>query len=174
MADVIVRAMEPEDAEAVAAIHNQRAVARDTLQIPYQTVNEQRERFGQSATRRLLVAELEGFVVGVAGLHLYSGRRAHAGSLGMGVREECQGRGVGTALLRAILDLADNWYNLRRVELEVYADNESAIRLYRKHGFMVEGTHRAYAYRDGDYVDALSMARLRNDPSVVADREERP
>ena len=43
----------------------------------------------------------------------------------------------------------------------VYADNERAIALYRKFGFEAEGTHRAYALRDGRYVDALAMARLR-------------
>ncbi|RML92235.1 hypothetical protein APX70_200105 [Pseudomonas syringae pv. maculicola] len=51
--------------------------------------------------------------------------------------------------------------NLHRVELTVYADNEAAQGLYRKFGFEVEGRLRNYAVRDGAYVDALSMARLR-------------
>jgi len=36
-----------------------------------------------------------------------------------------------------------------------------AIALYEKFGFEVEGTHRRYAFRNGEYVDAYSMARLR-------------
>lgn len=51
--------------------------------------------------------------------------------------------------------------NLRRVELTVYTDNEPAIALYRKFGFVEEGTLRDYAFRDGEFADALSMARLR-------------
>jgi putative acetyltransferase len=84
----------------------------------------------------------------------------------MGVDQAFQGRGVGTALLAALIDLADNWYNLRRMELEVFTDNEPAVRLYQRFGFVIEGTHRAYAWRDGDWADAYSMARLRDEPHV--------
>ena len=46
-------------------------------------------------------------------------------------------------------------------KLTVYADNEPAIRLYEKFGFCVEGRFARYALRDGRYVDALPMARLK-------------
>ncbi len=81
----------------------------------------------------------------------------------MAVDESFQGRGVGTALMAALMDLADNWYNLRRVELTVYKDNPQAIYLYQKFGFTIEGTHAAFAFREGEYVDALTMARVRAD-----------
>ena len=61
----------------------------------------------------------------------------------------------------AALDLADDWLNLRRIELEVYVDNTPAVRLYERHGFAIEGTLRDYAFRGGGYVDAYAMARLR-------------
>jgi putative acetyltransferase len=70
--------------------------------------------------------------------------------------------------MAAAIDLADNWYNLRRLELEVYTDNAAAIRLYQRFGFVIEGTHHSYAYREGAFVDAYSMARLRNEPPVFA------
>jgi len=84
----------------------------------------------------------------------------------MGVAGEWQGKGVGSKLLATALEIADNWMNLRRVELSVYADNEAAIALYRKFGFEDEGLFRDYAVRDGVLVDALSMARLRSTPKV--------
>jgi len=86
---------------------------------------------------------------------------AHAGYIGMSVRDDWHGKGVGTALMRAIVDLADNWIGYRRLELTVYTDNAAALALYRKFGFDVEGTLRDYSYRDGRYVDAYTMARLR-------------
>ncbi|OUQ80105.1 GNAT family N-acetyltransferase [Flavonifractor sp. An10] len=88
-------------------------------------------------------------------------RRRHSGGLGIMVRTDCQGQGIGTALLEAVLDLADNWLMLRRVELEVYADNQRAVRLYEKFGFETEGRKREASVKNGAYVDLLVMARLR-------------
>src|SRR4029434_3060198 len=111
----------------------------------------------------MLVAEAGGELVGNAGLHSMgrSARRRHVGYIGMAVRDDWHGRGVGTALMGAIVDLADNWLGYRRLELTVYTDNAAAIALYRKFGFETEGTLREYSYRGGEYVDAYTMARLR-------------
>ena len=69
--------------------------------------------------------------------------------------------GVGSALLQAAIELAENWMGMTRLQLEVFTDNARAIALYTKHGFEVEGLHRAHSYRDGQYVDTLVMGRLR-------------
>lgn len=162
---VIVRALDPDsDLAAWTAIHNQRPNALGTLQIPYRTPEDWRTSFEAVHAERKLVAELDGEVVGGAGFHLGRNRTSHSGALGMAVHAGFHGRGIGTALMAAIVDLADNWYNLRRLELEVYADNAAGIALYEKFGFQVEGRYRKYAYRGGEYVDALAMARLRPDP----------
>ena len=64
--------------------------------------------------------------------------------------------------MAAIVDLADNWLNLKRIELEVFVDNAAAIHLYEKFGFVIEGTKRKYAFREGEYVDTHVMARVRD------------
>ena len=79
----------------------------------------------------------------------------------MAVHDNYQGRGVGSALMAAMLELADNWLGLRRIELEVWADNARAVHLYEKFGFQIEGTGRQYARRAGQLVDAHFMARLK-------------
>lgn len=85
----------------------------------------------------------------------------------MAVRDDWQGKRVGSALMQATIDLADNWLNLKRLELEVFTDNEAAIQLYKKFRFEVEGTLKEYGYRDGQFVDVLTMARLKNKQRVV-------
>jgi L-phenylalanine/L-methionine N-acetyltransferase len=95
-------------------------------------------------------------------------RRRHAGELGMSVRDDWHGRGVGTALLAAALDLADNWINYTRLELTVYTDNAAALALYRKFGFEIEGTLMSYAFRGGRFIDAYTMARIVPPPARTA------
>jgi putative acetyltransferase len=165
---IVVRAMVASDQDRMSEIMNQRQVAAMTMQIPYTTAAERAARYPPSESQRMLVAEIDGVVVGSGGLTLFSRRRAHVGSLGMGVDQAHQGQGVGTALMEALIDLADNWYNLRRLELEVYADNEPAVRLYQRFGFVIEGTHVAYAFREGGWADAYSMARLRDEPPIAS------
>jgi putative acetyltransferase len=160
--------MEPGDATRITEIYNQRLVAAMTLQIPFTSEVERANRFAPSEMDRMLVAEVDGRVAGHGGLHLYARRRAHVASLGMGVDTSYHGRGVGTALLSAIIDLADHWYNIRRIELQVYTDNDTAIRLYQRFGFVIEGTHRAYGFREGAWADAYTMARLRDEPPLTA------
>ena len=162
MAEVIIRAYEQEDIPALARLFNQRSVAAGTLQIPLMAVSERAERYKPSPELRMIVAELDGKIVGHAALHLQRGRRQHVAGIGMGVDEDHHGQGIGSKLMEALMDLADNWYNIARVELTVYADNAAAIHLYQKFGFVEEGLHRDYAFREGTFVDALSMARLRN------------
>ncbi len=78
------------------------------------------------------------------------------------VHDSYQGQGIGAALLEAAVTLAERWLAITRLELTVYTDNEPALALYRKFGFEIEGTLRDYAFRDGRYVDAYLMARLRD------------
>ncbi|EJL6357787.1 GNAT family N-acetyltransferase, partial [Vibrio cholerae] len=107
------------------------------------------------------VAVMDGEVVGNLGFELCTNpRRRHVGTFGMGVKDDVQGLGVGSALLKTVIDLADNWLNLKRIELTVYVDNERAINLYKKFGFVIEGESKAYAFRNGSYVDVYHMARV--------------
>ncbi|WP_236175054.1 GNAT family N-acetyltransferase [Pseudomonas pseudonitroreducens] len=147
----------------LAALYNEPAVARQLLQMPHQAPELWRKRLVLDDERRLtLLAMHQDQVVGSASLEQYPRvRRAHCGSIGMGVATAWQGRGVGTRLLAELMEVADNWMGLRRVELTVFSDNQPAIALYQKFGFEVEGQLREYAIRDGVYTDVLSMARLR-------------
>ena len=163
---IVIRHAEQADYLACARIYSGLQAAAGTMQIPLQSAEVWRQRLSSVAPLdRILVAEVSGEVVGNLGLHpATQARRAHVAGLGMAVRDDWHGKGVGKALLRSAVDLADNWLNLLRLELTVWADNAVAQRLYQNEGFVVEGTHRAYALRLGRYEDVLAMARLHPKP----------
>ena len=162
---ITVRRAEPSDFEGICETFRDESAYSGTLQLPYPSAELWRKRLAEpKLDEPMLVAFVDGQMAGNAGLHrtAVSPRRAHAMLLGMAVRSECQGRGVGSALMAAVLDIADNWLHVFRLELTVFVDNERAIALYRKNGFEVEGTHKAYALRAGRYADTLSMARIKH------------
>lgn len=161
--EILIRAAEPEDVPALAEVWAQPQAIRGTLQRPFVSVEERRSRFQASEPGRLLlVAEIGGKVVGSAGLvRQASPRRAHAADVGVTVHDAYAGRGVGGALVGALVEQADLWLNLSRLELVVYCDNARAIRLYERFGFEREGRLRAYAWREGAWADCFAMARLR-------------
>jgi putative acetyltransferase len=164
----VLRRARPEDADGFAAMMNDPLVYPGLMQLPYTDAAFWRERLagnvgGPGQADLQLVAVHEGQVIGGAGLHPagMAVRRAHAMNLGISVVGSWQGRGVGDLLMGALCEHADRWLGVLRLELTVYADNAGAIALYRRHGFEIEGTLRAFALRDGQFVDALAMARLR-------------
>jgi len=159
---IVVSRAQPRDADAIAATFSTPGAMAGTLQLPFPSATTYAKWIDDMAVGDyMLVAEIDGNVVGNLGLHAAakSPRRRHVGTLGMSVHDDFHRRGVGSALLKAAIDLADNWIAYTRLELTVYTDNAAAVALYRKFGFGIEGTARGYALRNGEYVDAFMMAR---------------
>ncbi len=159
---VHIRASRPGDDEQMAAVLNQPGVRRGTLRLPHTRPEEVRAWLEKPSDGGLqLVAERDGILLGAAGLHRQTGRRHHAAVLGMSVHDDYQRQGIGKALLLELIDAADNWLNIARIELTVFADNAGAIALYEAAGFVAEGVHKAYAFRDGTFADVIAMARIK-------------
>jgi putative acetyltransferase len=163
---ISIRRVEPADYEAVQHIFAGSKVVWGTLQLPFPSVEIWRKRLAEPPEGMFgLVACVDDEVVGHLDLYTFPNRprRHHVGQIGMAVRDDFQGQGIGTALMQAAVDMADNWLNLLRLELSVYTDNQPALRLYKKFNFVIEGRLVRYAYRDGQYVDVFTMARFKPD-----------
>ena len=159
-----IRPAGPEDAAGITALRRMPGVFEHAASLPSDRSRRMEELLRQPGQNRhfLVAVSPDNTVLGLVMLTVESNpRRRHSGGLGIMVRTDCQGQGIGTALLEAVLDLADNWLMLRRVELEVYAANQRAVRLYEKFGFETEGRKREASVKNGAYVDLLVMARLR-------------
>lgn len=81
----------------------------------------------------------------------------HRGTLGMGVHQDFRKRGIGTRLINEAINRAKD-KGLERIELEVFASNTPAIKLYEKTGFVIEGVKQKARKLDGVYDDLIQMA----------------
>ncbi len=160
--EIIIRHSEKEDIPGIKTILEQPSCINNTMQLPFQTIESVEKRFGSMPDDLFsLVAIVEEQVVGQVGLKtLPMPRRKHVASVGLVVHEEFRGNGIGYKLLESAIDFAENWLAIKRIEIEVYSDNEIAISLYKKLGFIVEGTAKSYAFRNGVYADVLHMAKI--------------
>jgi putative acetyltransferase len=165
--DVVIRATEPADAPGIAALLGRPGTFEGTLQLPDMPVASRvasLQAVDPQACKLVAVAG-GGEVVGMGALYTVASlRRAHVRSLAIAIAPERQGQGLGRQMMARLLDWADRWGQVLRIELHVHADNAAAITLYRSLGFVEEGRHRAYALKNGAYVDSLSMARLHPSP----------
>ena len=84
---------------------------------------------------------------------------AHVGHLGMGLLPDHREQGIGERLLHAAIDAA-RAAAFERIELNVYGRNSRAAALYRKVGFVHEGTRVRGKKLDGEYDDVHDMGML--------------
>ncbi|GFR35547.1 acetyltransferase [Thermobrachium celere] len=142
----IIRPIRLEDAEDVNEMRRMDGVRETILGIKSERINKTEDFIKNLGPNDyVFVAEVKNNgvrkVVGVVGLHVNSNPRCrHSASIGIMVHKDYQGMGIGKALLKEVLDLADNWLKLVRVELCVFVDNDRAINLYKSLGFQIEGT----------------------------------
>jgi [ribosomal protein S18]-alanine N-acetyltransferase len=109
----------------------------------------------ESEPARAEVTEAEaGLLVGYAGMMFTGGPEADV--LTLAVSPACWGKGIGTALLKALLDEAESRH-CRQIFLEVREDNPRARSLYLRHGFAEVGVRRGYYQPAG--VDAIVMRK---------------
>ena len=99
-------------------------------------------------------------IVGVAGLHINrNSRQRHSAAVGIFVHTDYQHKGIGKKLMDKLVEIADKWVLLKRIELEVISDNIPAINFYKKYGFKDEGIKKHCVIKDGEYKDVILMAR---------------
>ncbi len=110
----------------------------------------------------ILVAEVNSQIVGL--LDFSNGHRqriAHTGYFGMSIEKSLREQGIGTMLLRVLLDWASSHPVIEKVCLNVHGNNPRAIALYKKMGFEVEGVRKQeLKYGPTEYVDSIVMAKF--------------
>lgn len=113
------------------------------------------------------VVDVAGEAVGSVGLFDFDDLARHA-EVGIALRAESRGMGIGTAAISQIVEFAFVRCNLRRVHLQAISSNVAAIRAYEKAGFVIEGRQREHAWVRGRYEDIVVMGILRSEWAASA------
>jgi L-phenylalanine/L-methionine N-acetyltransferase len=162
-----IRPVRIEDARQINEIRVMDGVRENIMAVTSERVTRAESMIsGLTPNDHMFVAEVEENgskkVVGVIGLNVNQSPRArHSASIGIMIHKDYQGKGIGRALLNKVIDLADNWLMLVRLELGVFTDNERALNLYKSLGFEIEGTKRCALIRNGKYEDEYLMSRIK-------------
>lgn len=156
----MIRRMTLKDAQQVHAIESR------TFAMPW-SLKSFEEEMTTNPCARYLVAEEDGRVIGYAGAWIVMDE-GHLTNVA--VDAPYRGRGVGAALLSALIAYASN-LGAAYLTLEVRRSNLTAQRLYRRLGFVELGVRKRYYEDNGE--DALLMV-LDHMPPVDPDFEEAP
>lgn len=159
---VVVRRFTEGDKDSVAEM--MASLSEETVKWgmpPYTRERLERGWWSRMENLTALIAMDGERVVGYAGLRKFSHpRRSHSSDYLIYLHQEFQNVGLGTAMTRRIVELAEQ-EGLHRIGLSVVADNEIAVHVYEKIGFKFEGTLRdAYFGDDGCYHDEVQMGLI--------------
>lgn len=165
MNEFAVRALEPEDSEAIRAIYNW-AVANTTATMD----TSSREDVAQKAWMAMhlspsrypaFVAVCDGQVIGYASLSPYIARDGYrlTAETSVYVHPDFHGRGVGKGLLSVVVQQADKLGFVSLLAL-VSADNAASIYLHEWHDFKSTGFLRSVGRKFGQWVDVIILQRV--------------
>ena len=163
MDDLVVRLAALDDAEAIRRIYNHEVEhTTHTFDLVPRSLKDQQawlqEREGALG---VLVAELDGQVVGFASLSEYRPRAAYRTSVESSVYVDgaLRGRGVGRRLMRELVDVARS-RGFHTMLARIAGGHEASIQLHQAAGFTVVGTEREVGRKFGGWLDVVVMQRM--------------
>lgn len=83
--------------------------------------------------------------------------------IGADIHPNYQGKGYAQEAYKMFIPMIFAEYDLHKISLEVLATNQRAIHIYKKLGFVYEGTKRQEVLKNGKYVDSIIMSILRDE-----------
>ena len=167
--DVLIRSVKKHDAQAILKLSEDvidEEIFQLTSSTEFKMTIEAEENWIESHSvnpnKIILVAEINSKILGM--LDFSNGHRqriAHTGEFGMSVEKSARDQGIGALLLKVLVHWATTNETIEKIGLNVHANNERAIALYKKMGFEIEGTRkRDHKYGRDCYLDTIVMGRF--------------
>jgi L-amino acid N-acyltransferase YncA len=158
-----IEKMKPEDWEEVRAIYEEGIATENAT---FEPVVPDWEKWDSShVPEPRLVVKVEGRVAAWAALSRVSARKVYAGiaEVSIYVGEKFRGRGIGDALLAALVDASEK-AGFWTLQGGIFPENTVSIELHKKHGFRVLGIREkvgkmAFGRLQGKWRDVALMER---------------
>jgi len=159
----LIRDAHADDAEALCLIYNQGIEDRlATLETELRTTDERRRWLSARGQRHpVIVAADDGRVVGWGSLNSFNARAVYdnVADFSVYVERSWRGKGVGRALLAALIDKA-RALAYHKLVLAAFPFNDQGMRLYERAGFRLVGVYKEQGRVDGRWVDIVIMEKL--------------
>ncbi|MCB6202060.1 GNAT family N-acetyltransferase [Extibacter muris] len=168
MGQITYRTVNESDAEKIVAFYNYvggetsyLSFEKDEYPMDVEAQAESIRGLEGNETNIMLMAMDGEEIAGIATISSsHKVKARHDGGLGIVVAKRYQGQGIGTELIRRLIEWARGNGITRRISLDTRADNVKAVELYMKFGFIVEGCRRNAALLDGHYYDIYVMGMM--------------
>lgn len=161
--EVLIRSVRWEDLDGLVEFINSLVEGdADILRSSKVTRSEEAEWLGKRLARvangELIdaVAEVEGVVVANSEVEKRSDLMSHVGYLGIGVKSDYRGIGIGTQVMKVLIEESRK-AGLKVLVLDHFETNKTARRLYEKMGFRETGRTPKGIYKNGNYIDVVRM-----------------
>lgn len=153
----------PGDIEAICAIHNQGIADRiATLDTTVRAADDTRRWLEERGPRHpVIVAEVDGTVVGWASLNRFNPRAAYdnVADFSVYIERGWRGKGIGRQLLDRLIGIARS-IGFHKMVLAAMTDNSAGIALYSRAGFSHVGVYHEQGQLDGQWVDVVIMEKI--------------
>lgn len=163
--ELIIRAAEVNDAEAMISYLNIVGGESDNLlfgENEFRLSVEQESRYIESMMESdnalMVLGIINNEIVSVAQVAAPPRERiAHNSELAISVKKEYWSMGVGTEIMKVLIEFAKETGVIKNISLGVKGDNQKARSLYEKLGFERVGVHKSFFNIDGVYDDEILM-----------------
>ena len=159
---LIIRSIHPDDIPNLHALLSHSQINENSLHFAIAEYSDTQAIFQQSKPGHHRLIGVRNDQIVACGLlkHIQRARLQHTAALEIYVHPTQWGQGIATQMMEKLLDMADNWLNLWRLTLEIFAHNEAAQHLAEKFGFEQEGIQRKSVFGNGRFQDTILYARL--------------
>jgi UDP-4-amino-4,6-dideoxy-N-acetyl-beta-L-altrosamine N-acetyltransferase len=167
---VVLRGIEDDDLDLIVKWRNDPEILKWLFSyLPLNIVKQQKwyEKYLDDDTQHIFIIELkeEKTAIGTIGLTKidYKNQRGELTTI-IG-EKKYWGEGFGEECLNLLVRFAFKEMNLRKIKALVFGDNERAIKLYEKCGFLKEEVLKKEIFKNGKFKDIISMSKFRKEES---------